>query len=273
MERPRWLPSWLRAWVQRFQGSVAGHATQLLRDIAIFDKAMLMAAVSFVSFVPLLIVLAAILPITEIHDFSGTLHAALGLGGDATRAVRTLFAPAGRVARTTTVVSLFILVVSAYAFAVNLQQAYELVWMKRPGRWLHSFVCRWVWLGAFLGFGLALAVLNAALGGGIGQQVLANLAGFVLTACFFTWSLHLLLGGRVRWIELVPGGIATAIGEAGLRGFSMLVFSPMVVSQADAYGPIGVVFVLMGWLIGACVVLVGGPVVGFAISRRLFRHA
>jgi membrane protein len=270
--RPSRLPSWLRAWIQRFERSLAGHATELLRDIAIIDKAMLMAAVSFISFVPLLIVLAAIFPVSEIHDFTGTLQAAMGLDSDATKAVRTLFAPAGKVAATTTAVGLLIVIVSAYAFVANLQQTYELVWRKRGTRRVQSFLRRWVWLAGFLGYGLVLALLHAALGGGLQEQIVANLIGFVLTACFFTWSMRLLLRGRVRWIELVPGGVATAIGEAGLRGFSMLFFSPMVVSNADAYGPIGVVFVLMSWLIGACVVLVGGPVVGFAISKRLFHH-
>jgi membrane protein len=266
------MPCWLRAWIQRFERSIAGHTTQLLRDIAIIDKAMLMAAVSFVSFVPMLIVLAAIFPVTEVHDFSGTLHAAMGLDADATKALRTLFAPAATVAATTTAGSLAIVIVSGYAFVANLQQTYELVWRKRRARRVQTFVRRWVWLGAFLGFGLVLALLQAALDGSTGQQVLANMVGFVLAACFFTWSMRLLLRGRVRWVELVPGGVATAIGQVGLRVFSMLVFSPMVVSNADAYGPIGVVFVLMSWLIGACVVLVGGPVVGYAISKRLFQH-
>ena len=120
-ERPSRLPSWLRAWIQRFERSVAGHTTQLLRDVVIIDKAMIMAAVSFVSFVPLLIVLAAIFPLTQIHDFSGTLDAVMGLNHDATKALRTLFAPAGRVAGTTTAAGLAIVIVSAYAFVANLQ--------------------------------------------------------------------------------------------------------------------------------------------------------
>ncbi len=266
------LPSWLHAWVQRFEGSIAGCTTQLLRDIVIVDKAMLMAAMSFVSFIPMLIVLAAIFPVAQIHDFTDTLQSVMGLNDAAAKASGTLFAPAGTVAGATTVGSLAVVIVSGYAFVANLHRTYELVWRMKPARRVPSFVRRWVWLAAFLGFGLVLALLHAALGVGAKQQVLANFLGFVLAACFFTWSLHLLLGGRVRWVELVPGGVATAIGQLGLRVFSMLVFSPMVVSNADEYGPIGVVFVLMSWLVGACVVLVGGAVVGFAISSRLFRH-
>jgi membrane protein len=165
---------------------------------------------------------------------------------------------------------LIIVIVSGYAFVANLQQTYELIWRLKRARRIHSFVRRWTWLGGFLGFGLVLALINAALGSDPASQAIDNLAGFVLACVFFTWTLHLLLGGRVRWVELVPGGICTAIGQAGLRVFSMLLFSPMIVSNSQEYGPIGVVFVLMSWLVGACVVLVGGPIVGLAISNKLF---
>lgn len=266
------VPGWLRPWAERFERSVAGHATALLRDIVIIDKAMLMAAVSFVSFVPMLIVLAAVVPLSQIHNFTGTLQQAMALDDNAARALRTLFAPAGRVAGATTVGGLVIVIVSGYAFVANLQQTYELIWGRRRARRIHSFVRRWTWLGGFLGFGLVLALINKAIDGtDAPSQAVVNLVGFVLACVFFTWSLHVLLGGRVRWIHLVPGGVATAIGQTGLRLFSMFVFSPMVVSNSDEYGPIGIVFVLMSWLVGACVVLVGGPIVGVAISRRLFR--
>src|SRR5690349_11373144 len=89
------LPGWLRPWAERFERSVAGHATALLRDVVIIDKAMLMAAVSFVSFVPMLIVLAAVVPVSQIHNFTGTLQQAMALDDNAARALRTLFAPAG----------------------------------------------------------------------------------------------------------------------------------------------------------------------------------
>ncbi len=48
----------------------------------------------------------------------------------------------------------------------------------------------------------------------------------------------------------------------------------MIVDQSHDYGLIGVVFVLMSWLVGAGVVLVGGPAVGAVVSRRIFhpRH-
>jgi hypothetical protein len=167
------------------------------------DKAMLMAAVSFVSFVPMLIVLAAIFPLRQIHNFRGTLQAAMALDDNAAKALHTLFGSAGRVAGTTTVGSLAIVIISGYAFVANLQQTYELIWRRRRARRIQSFVRRWIWLGGFLGFGLVLALIHGTLGrGGTASQVSINVFGFVVACFFFTWSLHLLLGGRVRWLEV-----------------------------------------------------------------------
>lgn len=68
--------------------------------------------------------------------------------------------------------------------------------------------------------------------------------------------------GGVSWRALLPGGVATAIGMLGLRGFSRLVFSPLIASNAITYGPFGTVLVIESWLVGVGVVVYGGAVVG-----------
>ena len=259
--------------VHAVRTSVAGHTAALLRDIVIMDKALLLAAVSLISFIPLLIVLAAVVPLGQVHDFARTLQIVLGLGHRAAVEMHRLFAPTGQVAGATTAFGLAILAVGALAFVGTLEQSYELIWKLRPASWIRTWASRCIWLGAFLGYGLALAMLRVALGPSVVLHALAAFIAFLITAAFFTWSLHLLLDGRVPWLELLPGGVATAIGLAGLRGFSELFFSPMIVSEDTQYGPIGVVFVLLSWLIGASVVLVGGAAVGAVVSRRLFPRA
>ena len=246
----------------------------MLRDIAILDKALLLSAVSFVAFVPFLIVLAAVSPIEEVHTFSGTLQMAMGLTNEAAGAVAKLFAPANRIAAATTIVGLVVLATTAVAFVGTLQQNYELIWnMPRCPRvqrwWRHP-----VWLTVFLSFGLLLAIIQVGIEGGANENSAADVAAIVATALFFSWSEYFLLAGRVPKREVIPGGVATAIGLLGLHGFSKLFFSGMIVDQSHDYGLIGVVFVLMSWLVGAGVVLVGGPAVGAVISRRIFhpRH-
>jgi membrane protein len=79
---------------------------------------------------------------------------------------------------------------------------------------------------------------------------------------FFWWGQHFLLGGRVPWIALLPGTLATLIGLGGLRLFSALVFDPMIADNAEAYGAVGVVLVIVSWLIGVGFVFYGGALVG-----------
>ena len=225
----------------------------MLRDIAILDKAMLLTAVSFVAFVPLLLVLAAVSPIPEVHTFTGTLQMAMGLTNDAARSVAKLFAPPNRIAAGTTVVGLLVLATTAVAFVGTLQQNYELIWsMPRCPRmqrwWRHP-----VWLTVFLSFGLLLAIIQVGLEGSANENAAADVAAVIATAIFFSWSEYFLLAGRVPRREVIPGGIATALGLLGLHGFSKLFFSGMIVDQSHDYGLIGVVFVLMSWLVGACV--------------------
>ena len=260
--------------ILRLRSSLGGNAAAVLRDIAILDKAMLLTAVSFVAFVPLLLVLAAVSPIPEVHTFTGTLQMAMGLTNDAAGSVAKLFAPPNRIAAGTTVVGLIILATTAVAFVGTLQQNYELIWsMPRCPRvqrwWRHP-----VWLAVFLSFGLLLAIIQVGLEGSANENATADVAAVIATAMFFSWSEHFLLAGRVPPREVIPGGIVTALGLLGLHGFSKLFFSGMIVDQAHDYGLIGVVFVLMSWLVGACVVLAGGPAVGAVVSRRIFhpRH-
>ena len=58
---------------------------------------------------------------------------------------------------------------------------------------------------------------------------------------------------------------------AGLAGFSVtpsVHLSRAIVWNADRYGPIGVVFVLMSWLTWFSAVLLGGAVVGHLLYLR-----
>ena len=72
-----------------------------------------------------------------------------------------------------------------------------------------------------------------------------------------------------RWVgavDLQPlvdvEAVLTAIGLTGLGVFSKLLFSPSIVSNNEEYGPIGVVFIILSWLIGIAVVITGGAIVG-----------
>jgi membrane protein len=58
----------------------------------------------------------------------------------------------------------------------------------------------------------------------------------------------------------------------GLRVFSSLVFAPLIVSNAVAYGVVGTVLVVQSWLIGAGFVVFGGAMLGRHVHERHTHH-
>ena len=93
-----------------------------------------------------------------------------------------------------------------------------------------------------------------------------------LTCLWAWWSVHLLLGGRIAWTALIPTAIITGLCLVGFRAFTDVYLSRNIVSNFDRYGPIGVVFALLSWMIGFAVVMLGGPLVGEVINQRRRRR-
>ena len=110
----------------RLRSSLGGNAAAVLRDIAILDKAMLLTAVSFVAFVPLLLVLAAVSPIPRCTRSPAPADGDRA-HDDAARSVAELFAPPNRSRPGQPSVGLLVLATTAVAFVGTLQQNYELI--------------------------------------------------------------------------------------------------------------------------------------------------
>ncbi|GAA4983113.1 hypothetical protein GCM10025734_04850 [Kitasatospora paranensis] len=86
-----------------------------------------------------------------------------------------------------------------------------------------------------------------------------GLIGFTL----YWWvTMWVLLAGRMSWRSLLPSACATGVYYLGMGVVFSFVASGMVRSNSEEYGPIGVVFVLMSWLIGLGVVIILGAVTG-----------
>jgi membrane protein len=77
-----------------------------------------------------------------------------------------------------------------------------------------------------------------------------------------------LMGGRIHWRFLLPAAVATGLFWLGMQVVFSIIFSNMVISNNDKYGPIGVIFSLMSWLIAMGVVIILGAVVGVVWRER-----
>ena len=58
------------------------------------------------------------------------------------------------------------------------------------------------------------------------------------------------------------------IGLVGLRAFAAIWLSHAITYNSQRYGPLGIVFMLLSWLVAFCVVMLGGPVLGAALHEH-----
>lgn len=237
------------------------------QDLELMHRALGFAALGLVTLIPLLLVVSAADPVGG-RQFPGWLAAALGLSSEATKDLVPVFSPASQALSATTALSLAGLAAFGLSFVSAIQVGFERIWALPPAR-LMSVWRRVVWLAALIGFLFVAADTSLLPADSWVRTVVQTVVATAGSTGFFWWTARFLLAGRVNWMPLLPGAMLTAAGLVGLRLFSAIVFSPLVVSSAMAYGAIGTVVVITSWLIGIGFVLFGGGLLG----RLLMEHS
>ncbi|PAZ10098.1 ribonuclease BN [Streptomyces sp. SA15] len=230
------------------------------RELELMHRALGFATLALVTLAPLLIVVAAVDPLGR-GGFASWLVDGMGLSGQSARVLTDIISPPPRVVDTTSVWGAVALAVFGVSFAGSVQNGYERIWNLPSGPW-HRVWRQAIWLVALTGYVYQEVQTGQALHGP--ERIMLSTVTGVL---FFWWGQHFLLGGQVRWRDLLPGAVATMVGLIGLRGFSYLVFTPLVISNAISYGTVGIVLVVESWLIGVGFVVYGG-----AMTGRWFRE-
>jgi membrane protein len=237
-----------------------------MRTLGISHHALVFSALGMVVFVPALISLAALLPLGSDHGFADRVAHHMALSGEARAAVRGLFSTGDTVRTATSAVGAVFTVLAAYAWPAELQRFYQAVWELPPLGRRHLWRPL-AWLGSFLVVLAAVAVVGGIAGGVAGALLTAGLCS-PLVLGWSWWMQRFLLASRVRWSALLPGAIVTAAGLAAFSVTTSVYLSRAIVWNAERYGPIGVVFVLMSWLTWFSAVLLGGAVVGHFLHLR-----
>ncbi|MFE8963698.1 ribonuclease BN [Streptomyces iakyrus] len=225
------------------------------REVELLHRAMGFATLALVTLAPLLIVVAAADPL-ERGGFASWLADGMGLSGRSARLVTDIISPPRKVIGTTSVLGAVALAVFGIAFGGSVQNGYERIWGLPSGPW-HRVWRQAVWMIAVTAY-LYQEVQTRSLVSGPERIALSSATGVL----FFWWGQRFLLGGQVRWSELLPGAVATVAGLGGLRMFSYFVFTPLIVTNAISYGAVGVVLVVESWLIGVGYVVYGGALIG-----------
>jgi membrane protein len=233
------------------------------REVELLHRSLAFAALFFVTLVPLLVVIAAA-STSQGNGIAGWITDALGLTGSGADSVRLLFAAQRQTLSTTTALSLAALVVFGLSLMSSVQGAYERIWHLPRAPWHASWrqavglagLIGYILLGVWSGTPWQQSSLQP------GTRIAATLLGGI---ALFWWLQHLLLASRARWLQLLPGAVATTAALAGLRIFSRLVFAPLLVSSAVSYGSVGTVLVVQSWLIGVGYTIYAGALAGYVL--------
>ena len=181
-------------------------------EVEFIDRSVALAGKAFVSFFPLVIVVAAFMPEGIRSSLVTSVTFRLGLRGDALTATREAFASSDDVREATGVLGLVLTIFFGSSFTTALQRVFFHAW-RRPRRggaavYWRGLVC----LVAVLAAMALLGGLGDDLDGGL-QLGLFAIAALAATSGVWWFSAWFLLLGEVRARVVVPTGVITGVAE------------------------------------------------------------
>ncbi|MFF2040038.1 YhjD/YihY/BrkB family envelope integrity protein [Kitasatospora sp. NPDC058170] len=228
------------------QVPLVGRAIRQLLRVNLLDCATRLAAQAFLSALPALFVVSVFAPAAVRNGVVHSLRTELGLQGQAQQSVQELLTPSHAEETTIGVVGALVTLLSATALSRAMQRVCERCWeLPKAGTRLAAW--RWlVWLAVWL----TCMVYQTPVRDGFGQGLWLGVPlSFVGGTALWWWTQHLLLGGRVRWLPLLPGSLFCGAAVTAL-GVASRIYLPRAMSHSvSQFGPYGVIFTGLSWLI------------------------
>ena len=233
-----------------------------LVDLQVVERSVSLGSYGFTALIPLLTVYGAVGSKLGAASFADRLVSRFELKGAAAESVRAAFAPPGEVANSLTVIGVLLLLASALTLTRGLQRLYQGAY-GLPPLGIRGTPWGLLWL-ALIPVYLELRSLSAMVSDGLLSTVIA----LVLAAVAWTATPYVLLGRRLEWRLLLPGGLLTALAMTAVAVASIVYMPHSVGTSAERYGLIGVAFAMLGWLVGCGFVLVGTAAAGAVLVKR-----
>ncbi|WBP84888.1 YhjD/YihY/BrkB family envelope integrity protein [Kitasatospora cathayae] len=240
-------------------------AAQLIH-IHVLDTATRLAAQAFLTAIPVLFVMAAFMPREVRKSVSESLRTVLGLHGASLDQVRQVL----ETSQTETTESfgtagILVTLLSATSCSRVLQRLCERSWHLPH---LAGRLAAWRWL-AWLLVWLAALTVQGQVWGGFGAGNGLGLVLYLLTVTLlWWWTQHLLLGGRVRWLPLLPGAALTSAALTALAWGSRLYVPRSLNRSVTQFGSLGLVFTLLSWLIVVFTAITLAIGIGYVVAGR-----
>jgi membrane protein len=221
------------------------------------DRSVALAAKAFVSFFPVVIVVAALAPPSIRTSIFTTITSRFGLSGEALSTARNAFGSANDVRKATGIVGLVFTLFYATSFFTALQRVYLRAWRRPSGRNLVNYVRGPAWMAGVLAYFTLLGATRSVLGSGPGTAgfLLVSLVGAIALWWLTAWVMLL---GQVRWRVVLVSGLITGIAQTGYTA-SAAAWMPGIVTRNQAqFGFFGVSLALVTWFSGAAICVVVG---------------
>jgi len=247
------------------ESTVLGRLWSRLLELEFVDRSVALAAKAFVSFFPLLILVAAMSPVGVRQEILDTLANRLGVRGDAMDTVRQAFASPDQTRAAIELVGALLTLAFAVSFTTALQRVFLRAWRRPPGGGVRNKGRAAVWVGGFV----ALMIMLSLLRGAFGQSgpVLSWAVGLIGSVGLWWWTARLMLRGEVRWRALLPTAVITGVGS-WLYSLAASVWMPTNVrNQFAEFGAFGIAMAVVTWFTGLAFLIVAAAAAGPALAE------
>jgi len=193
------------------------------------DRSVALAGKAFVSFFPLVIVVAAFMPVHIRTSILTTFTSRLGVRGQSLELAKEAFATSDDIRRATGILGLLLTFFYATSFTTALQRVYLRAWRRPLSSKVGAYTRGPAWLVALLVYMAVMGGLRGLLGDGPGLGLFL-VSALIVSMLWWWFTAGFLLQGEVRWRVLLPSGVITGAIISGYA-VSAVVWMPNVVNQ------------------------------------------
>ena len=250
----------------RAEQTLLWKAWDRMLETEFIDRSIALAGKAFISFFPLIIVVAAFMPDHIRTSILTTVIHRLGITGPALATVRQAFASAQDIRQATGVLGLVLAFFYASSFTTALHRAYLRAWRRPPGKPVGTYVRGATWVAAIFAYIVLLSGARAVLAGGAGIAPFVMVA-LALSTAMWWFTAWLMLRGQVRVRALLPAGLITAIAISAYTLSATLWMPNNVTTNNHQYGIFGVALALVAWFSGAAICIIVGACAGAVLAE------
>jgi membrane protein len=238
-----------------------------LLEMEFIDRSIALAAKLFVSLFPVLIVVAAVSPVSIRAEMLDAMRARLGIDGAAMDLVRQAFATPDATKAATGFFGIALTIFFGISFTTAVQRVYLRAWRRPPGGGVRNKGRGVLWLGALLLFLVLLSAVRSLIGTQAGTAAAWTLS-FVAGTALWWWTARLMVRGEVRWRALLPTAALTAAGSSLYAMQSDLWMPTTVANNYGQFGAFGVALSLVTFFTGIGFIIVVAAAVAPVLAER-----